>query len=213
MRDAISVKEYEPACLKLIGQFRTLWDSLRSSVGAGRGVCCAGGTCCVAGCSEVGQAPRHVPASSSAACPPKTSFWPGHPTPGPLSCLGYAPQVPDVEAFMSTYNMQCPMAAHRLIKSGVPGNQVRTPANTQHAVRAAQYNAMQLFYGLWCLATRWATRCVRRMLCLQVHAAPAAGYGACPSLPSPIPRPCPPTLPPTARSTCPRGQTPPPAAR
>ncbi|PSC72086.1 vacuolar sorting-associated 28-like protein 2-like [Micractinium conductrix] len=76
VRDAISVKEYEPACLKLIGQFRTLWDSLRSSV-------------------------------------------------------------PDVEAFMSTYNMQCPMAAHRLIKSGVPGNQEHVPTRPDPTASSA----------------------------------------------------------------------------
>lgn len=33
VRDAIGAKEYEPACEKLIGQFRTLWDTVRSSVG------------------------------------------------------------------------------------------------------------------------------------------------------------------------------------
>ena len=30
------------------------------------------------------------------------------------------PQVPDVEKFMAEYNMQCPMAAKRLIYSGMP---------------------------------------------------------------------------------------------
>ena len=29
-------------------------------------------------------------------------------------------QVPDVEKFMAEYNMQCPMAAKRLIYSGMP---------------------------------------------------------------------------------------------
>ncbi len=29
-------------------------------------------------------------------------------------------QVPDVEEFMANYNMQCPMAAKRLIHSGMP---------------------------------------------------------------------------------------------
>jgi hypothetical protein len=29
-------------------------------------------------------------------------------------------QVPDVESFMADYNMQCPMAAKRLIYSGMP---------------------------------------------------------------------------------------------
>lgn len=31
-----------------------------------------------------------------------------------------AAQVPDVEKFMADYNMQCPMAAKRLIYSGMP---------------------------------------------------------------------------------------------
>ncbi|KAI7845155.1 hypothetical protein COHA_001200 [Chlorella ohadii] len=58
VRDAIAPKDYTPACERLIGQFKTLWDSIRSSV-------------------------------------------------------------PDVEQFMATYNMQCPMAANRL-KLGYP---------------------------------------------------------------------------------------------
>ena len=33
MRDAIGAKEYEQACERLIGQFKTLWDTVRSSVG------------------------------------------------------------------------------------------------------------------------------------------------------------------------------------
>ncbi len=41
----------------------------------------------------------------------------------PLLC-----QVPDVEQFMATYNMQCPMAAKRLIHSGMP-------ATIEHNVR------------------------------------------------------------------------------
>ncbi|GAB4818989.1 hypothetical protein N2152v2_006035 [Parachlorella kessleri] len=57
-RDAISAKDYEPACEKLIAQFKTLYDTIRESV-------------------------------------------------------------PDVEQFMITYNMQCPMAATRLLKSGM----------------------------------------------------------------------------------------------
>ncbi|EFN54809.1 hypothetical protein CHLNCDRAFT_134799 [Chlorella variabilis] len=70
VRDGISAKEYELACEKLIGQFRTLWDTVRSSV-------------------------------------------------------------PDVEQFMATYNMQCPMAAKRLIHSGMP-------ATIEHNVRPAR---------------------------------------------------------------------------
>ena len=37
-------------------------------------------------------------------------------------------QVPDAEQFMATYNMQCPMAAKRLIHSGMP-------ATIEHSVR------------------------------------------------------------------------------
>ena len=32
MRDAISAKEYEPLCSKLIGQYKTLYESLRDQV-------------------------------------------------------------------------------------------------------------------------------------------------------------------------------------
>ena len=32
----------------------------------------------------------------------------------------HTPQVPDVQQFMADYNMQCPMAAKRLIYSGLP---------------------------------------------------------------------------------------------
>lgn len=59
VRDAISSKDYEPACQKLIGQYKTLWETLRDTV-------------------------------------------------------------PDVQQFLAHYNMQCPMAAKRLIQSGMP---------------------------------------------------------------------------------------------
>ncbi|DBB16459.1 TPA: hypothetical protein ACH3X3_014739 [Trebouxia sp. C0006] len=59
VRDAVSSKEYEPACQKLIGQYKTLWETLRDTV-------------------------------------------------------------PDVQQFLVHYNMQCPMAAKRLIQSGMP---------------------------------------------------------------------------------------------
>ena len=32
VRDAISAKDYEPLCEKLIAQFRTLWETLRDMV-------------------------------------------------------------------------------------------------------------------------------------------------------------------------------------
>lgn len=32
VRDDISAKDYEPACQKLIAQFRTLWETLRDTV-------------------------------------------------------------------------------------------------------------------------------------------------------------------------------------
>ena len=34
VRDAISAKDYEPLCEKLIAQFRTLWETLRDTVTA-----------------------------------------------------------------------------------------------------------------------------------------------------------------------------------
>jgi len=59
VRDAISAREYEPACNKLIAQFKTLYSSIKY-------------------------------------------------------------MVPDVNQFMAQYNMQCPMAAQRLLHSGIP---------------------------------------------------------------------------------------------
>uniref|UniRef100_A0A7S1T3J6 Vacuolar protein sorting-associated protein 28 homolog n=1 Tax=Tetraselmis chuii TaxID=63592 RepID=A0A7S1T3J6_9CHLO len=59
VRDAISAREYEPACNKLIAQFKTLYGSIKY-------------------------------------------------------------MVPDVNQFMAQYNMQCPMAAQRLLHSGIP---------------------------------------------------------------------------------------------
>lgn len=32
VRDAVSAKDYEPLCAKLIAQFRTLWETLKSTV-------------------------------------------------------------------------------------------------------------------------------------------------------------------------------------
>ena len=39
---------------------------------------------------------------------------------GMMQLNAYPLQVPDVEKFMADYNMQCPMAAKRLIYSGMP---------------------------------------------------------------------------------------------
>ena len=85
VRDAISAKDYEPLCEKLIAQFRTLWETLRDT----------------------------VPGTLHSAFSPCTC----------TACMlrdTAAPQVPDVEKFMAEYNMQCPMAAKRLIYSGMP---------------------------------------------------------------------------------------------
>jgi ESCRT-I complex subunit VPS28 len=51
----------------------------------------------------------------------------------PLSSTSppFLAQVPDVEQFMATYNMQCPMAAKRLIHSGMP-------ATIEHNIRPAR---------------------------------------------------------------------------
>ena len=46
--------------------------------------------------------------------PPLSTF--NSPPPPPT----HTPQVPDVQQFMADYNMQCPMAAKRLIYSGLP---------------------------------------------------------------------------------------------
>lgn len=59
VRDAISARDYEPACRRLIAQYRTLWETVKGSV-------------------------------------------------------------PSVTAFMASYGMQCPMAARRLVESGMP---------------------------------------------------------------------------------------------
>ncbi|KAK9828516.1 hypothetical protein WJX72_000513 [[Myrmecia] bisecta] len=76
VRDAISAKDYEPACEKLIGQFRTLWESLKDTV-------------------------------------------------------------PDVQQFMANYNMQCPMAAKRLIQSGMPATIEHGKPRTQETSNSA----------------------------------------------------------------------------
>ena len=39
VRDAIAPKDYTPACERLIGQFKTLWDSIRSSVRSSEAAC------------------------------------------------------------------------------------------------------------------------------------------------------------------------------
>jgi hypothetical protein len=38
----------------------------------------------------------------------------------PHHSFSFFTQVPDVQQFMADYNMQCPMAAKRLIYSGLP---------------------------------------------------------------------------------------------
>ena len=32
VRDAITARDYEPACAKLLSQYRTLWDTIRDDV-------------------------------------------------------------------------------------------------------------------------------------------------------------------------------------
>ena len=137
-RDAISAKDYEPACEKLIAQFKTLYETIRDSVcgGVGRRAGGRAGTdsfySALGGEGRVsagrvrpglsveaiggGQGavrPRLLHRGPQRGCAAAT-----HPTPAPAA--GRAAQVPDVEAFMITYNMQCPMAATRLLKSGMP---------------------------------------------------------------------------------------------
>ncbi len=87
VRDAISSKEYEPACQKLIGQYKTLWETLRDTV-------CASACMCL----HTSCQPHSLQASTAEIML----------------------QVPDVQQFLAHYNMQCPMAAKRLIQSGMP---------------------------------------------------------------------------------------------
>jgi hypothetical protein len=119
VRDAIGPEEYEVACERLIQQFKVLHGSLRTAVrkplkvGAGSGrrawhmqpMAMRHAPC--AACSAV----RHVPTRCA-----EFFFIPAIFLQSSLLSL----QVPDVEKFMSEYNMQCPMAATRLIHSGLP---------------------------------------------------------------------------------------------
>lgn len=50
VRDAIEPKDYTPACERLIGQYKTLWDSMRSSVRGGAAVGCRCSSGRAAGC-------------------------------------------------------------------------------------------------------------------------------------------------------------------
>jgi hypothetical protein len=53
-------------------------------------------------------------------------------------------QVPDVQAFMAEYNMQCPMAAKRLIYSGLPATvEHGKPKCATRAGRSAACGALQ----------------------------------------------------------------------
>eukprot|EP00475_Leptophrys_vorax_P031280 TRINITY_DN47329_c0_g1_i1.p1 TRINITY_DN47329_c0_g1~~TRINITY_DN47329_c0_g1_i1.p1 ORF type:complete len:229 (+),score=24.38 TRINITY_DN47329_c0_g1_i1:228-914(+) len=88
MRDLISPQEYEPACAKLINQFKTLRKSL-----------------------------QHL--------------------------------VPDVDKFMSTYQLDCPSARNRLLVAGVPATVEHKVATTASAdsgnTSAAVAEAVQYF--------------------------------------------------------------------
>ena len=58
-----------------------------------------------------GRERRHLPLRSRPRAPSLNRPPPPH---------THTPQVPDVQQFMADYNMQCPMAAKRLIYSGLP---------------------------------------------------------------------------------------------
>jgi len=110
VRDVISAKDYEPLCEKLIAQFRTLWETLRTEA-------------------------RHSPA---AVCTPTLDLQ------GAESGAATRGQVPDVQAFMAEYNMQCPMAAKRLIYSGLPATvEHGKPKCATRAGRSAACGALQ----------------------------------------------------------------------
>ena len=127
VRDAISAKDYEPLCEKLIAQFRTLWETLRDMVWLPpvsyvlfrlpNWLVCKKMLCMQM--PELG-----IGALSSCLCAMlawrggSTRRWQGSLVLLVRSCN--CSQVPDVEKFMADYNMQCPMAAKRLIYSGMP---------------------------------------------------------------------------------------------
>lgn len=64
--------------------------------------------------SRGGSEKRHLPIRSHPSAPSLNLI--NSPPPPPT----HTPQVPDVQQFMADYNMQCPMAAKRLIYSGLP---------------------------------------------------------------------------------------------
>ena len=133
VRDAISAKEYEPLCSKLIGQYKTLYESLRDQVMLAAKTHCMGG-------NDLGSAPSLHSSENFHAAPGMgfifVTCWrhlsnlndipPSYKIEGwqyaYSSCCESAmdAQVPDVQQFMVQYNMQCPMATKRLIFSGMP---------------------------------------------------------------------------------------------
>lgn len=77
-------------------------------------------------CASAEPARRKEPGCPDAvACLMWADCSPGVATNVPLCHCRW--QVPDVEQFMATYNMQCPMAAHRL-KKGIPATLDYDPA-------------------------------------------------------------------------------------
>lgn len=144
VRDAVTAKDYEPASQKLLSQYRTLWDTVRDDVregelgGADR--CGLGRLGPLAGQAWVVQRATlkrthmsgsyfvlpAVPVAAAVALSPRVFLWSRTPLPAvlalsppPGTLTPPSPQVPDVEQFMLTYNMQCPMAVRRM-KSGMP---------------------------------------------------------------------------------------------
>ena len=93
MRDAVTAKDYELQCSKLIGQYKTLWESLR------------------------GQARPAAVAGHQGSPLLHRWVWPCR----EKSRLSQpCNQVGDLQDFTREYNLQCPMAIQRLVASGMP---------------------------------------------------------------------------------------------
>jgi hypothetical protein len=84
VRDKISAQDYEPACQKLIGQFKTLWGGMRQTVGLAPGATPrpprlrrrrrAGGNSSTAHPSRWRLLPACSPASAASGPPPRPAL-------------------------------------------------------------------------------------------------------------------------------------------
>ena len=172
VRDAIRPEEYESTCEKLIQQFKVLSGSLKTLVGRGA---------CVHACTWAPAA--HVHAAGYQAML-GSGLGPVTHCKQALAChictfgmLGTLivpltwPQVPDVERFMSDYNMQCPMAATRLLYSGLPATIEHK--SKQRWVRSIPSPCLtrghRVSHGKQKVSLRNITVSMCRLLCLVSH--------------------------------------------